>query len=234
MHAPSKPSNRSGGAPGMMRGGVSTESATNKAEHSCHKEFAFEVSRTRALVSAFLTQALERSGFAGLAPSHGDILSQLFANDSVTMSELSKRIGRDPSTVTSLVKKLVILDIARTERDPKDRRSVMVSLTDQGRSLAGDLDRISVRLRATWVDGIDSDDLETASRVLGAMRDNLRAAIDAMAGEAEPEESERVQRQRRACAATSRGQHGEMRASRPTQSTRLATADEEAYESANR
>ncbi len=226
MHAPLKPSNRSDGVSAMMRGGVGTERATNKAEHSCHEEFAFEVSRTRALVSAFLTQALESSGFAGLAPSHGDILSQLFANDSVTMSELSKRIGRDPSTVTSLVKKLVSLDIARTERDPRDRRSVMVSLTDQGRALASDLDRISVRLRATWVDGIDPDDLETASCVLATMRENLRTAIDVMAGEAEPEESERAQRQRRGRGAASRGQHSEVWARRSTEAVYGAAAGE--------
>lgn len=156
------------------------EDSTIAAEGSCREEFAFEVSRTRALVSSFLTLALERSGLAGLAPSHGDILSQLFACDSISMSELSRRIGRDPSTVTALVKKLVSLGIARTERDPSDRRTVTVSLTDQGRSLSGDLDRISEELRATWMRGIDPDDLRTASCVLAVMRENLREAIEGM------------------------------------------------------
>ena len=141
-------------------------------------DFASEVSRTRALVNQFLTGALARRGYAGLAPSHGDILAQLCREERVRMSDLSRRIDRDPSTVTALVRKLVKLGFAQTERDATDGRATVVSLTERGRALERDFGELSTMLRATWADGIEEADLATAARVLAVMRRNLHAAIE--------------------------------------------------------
>ena len=94
------------------------------------------------------------------------------------MSELSRRIDRDPSTVTALVRKLVKLGFAETARDETDGRATVVSLTDRGRALERDFGEISALLRATWTDGISEADLATAARVHAAMRRNLHAAIE--------------------------------------------------------
>ena len=65
-----------------------------------------QLARTLGLANRFLLEQLEQYGLAGIAPSHGDILVQLFAHGELPMSELAQRIGRDPSTVTALVRKL--------------------------------------------------------------------------------------------------------------------------------
>lgn len=120
---------------------------------------------------------VERSGLRGLAPSHGDILVQLFQYDQVCMSELSQRIARDPSTVTALVKKLVAMGLAQTGKSLRDRRSTMVSLTEKGHALKGDFEKISMRLESFWHDGVDDADLLVTMRVLEKVRDNLETAI---------------------------------------------------------
>ena len=140
--------------------------------------YAQALSRTLALSNQYLMQQVERSGLRGLASSHGDILVQLFAHDHVCMSELSQRIARDPSTVTALVKKLVAMGLAQTGKSPHDRRSTVVSLTEQGRALKDDFVAISARLEAVWHDGIDEADLQTMMRVLEAVRGNMRRAIE--------------------------------------------------------
>lgn len=141
-------------------------------------DFASEVSRTRALVNEFLTGELARRGYDGLAPTHGDILAQLCRSESVRMSELSQRIGRDRSTVTALVRKLVNLGFVETSRDEADGRAIVVSLTPRGRELEHDFAEISEALRSTWTRGVEVRDLQTASRVLCVMRDNLRKEIE--------------------------------------------------------
>lgn len=140
--------------------------------------YARSLSRTLALSNQYLMLQVERSGLRGLASSHGDILVQLFAHDQVCMSELSQRIARDPSTVTALVKKLVAMGLAQTGKSPHDRRSTVVSLTEQGRALKDDFVAISARLEAVWHDGIDEADLQTMMRVLEAVRGNMRRAIE--------------------------------------------------------
>ena len=64
-----------------------------------------QLARTLALANRFITEQLEQHGLAGIAPSHGDIFVQLFAHGELPMCELAQRIGRDPSTVTALVKR---------------------------------------------------------------------------------------------------------------------------------
>lgn len=139
--------------------------------------FAQEVSRTHALVSQFLLQRLAERGLTGLAPSHGDILSQLFCRGEVCMRELSEAIGRDPSTVTALTKKLVALGFVATRKSSEDRRQTTVFLTDRGRGLERDFEEISAELRSMWGRGVAPDELACASRVLDVMRENLASAL---------------------------------------------------------
>ena len=139
--------------------------------------FVNELSRTLALANRFLLAELEKTDLAGLAPSHGDILAQLFEGGPVSMSDLSRRIARDPSTATALVKKLVALGLAKTAKCPTDRRSTIVELTEKGRSLQRDFDAISKRLQAMWAEGVDEADLAATHRVLEAVQGNLRGAI---------------------------------------------------------
>lgn len=147
------------------------------------QDFASEVSHTRTLVNTFLTGELARRGYGGLAPSHGDILAELCREERVRMSELSRRIDRDPSTVTALVRKLVKLGFAKTERDETDGRATVVLLTERGRALERDFSEISELLRTTWEKNIAPEDLACAARVLSEMRRNLR---DKIAGTAPP------------------------------------------------
>lgn len=148
-------------------------------------KFGYEVSQTRSLVSQYLVSELARSGLGALAPSHGDILAQLLGSGPICMGELARAIGRDPSTTTALVRKLVALGFAETRKSPADRRATEVLLTPRGQALAGTFREISERLQATWRDGIDREDLAVASRVLARMRENLRRAIAAASQDAD-------------------------------------------------
>lgn len=141
-------------------------------------EFAKDISRTLSLSNQYLMMLLEKSGLKGLVPSHGDILFELFACDEISMSELSRRIDRDPSTVTVLVRKLVAMGLAQTTKSPSDRRSTMVSLTDKGQGFKDDFVAISEQMSSVWRRGLSEVDVETTQRVLAMMRDNLNEAIE--------------------------------------------------------
>ena len=75
-----------------------------------------QLSRTLAQANRFIAIKLKERGLDGIAPSHGDILMQLFACGEQPMQELARAIGRDPSTVTALVKKLAAAGYVRTEK----------------------------------------------------------------------------------------------------------------------
>lgn len=136
-----------------------------------------QLSRTLACANRFIVAQLRERGLEGIAPSHGDILARLFAAGELSMQDLAHAIGRDPSTVTALVKKLVAAGYVGTRKDPRDRRATIVSLTERGCSLQGDFQAVSCMLRDVQSQGIDAADFAVVRQVLAAVRGNFENAL---------------------------------------------------------
>lgn len=94
----------------------------------------------------FIEAELKKNKVEGLATSHGDILFQLYKNESLTMQKLSKLINRDKSTVTVLVKKLVALGYVSKTSDAQDARISNLSVTQKGKELRLVFEEISKQL----------------------------------------------------------------------------------------
>lgn len=137
-----------------------------------------QLSRTLALANRFISVRLERCGLHGIAPSHGDILVQLFKHGDLPMSELAQLIGRDPSTVTILVRKLVAEGYLSTTKRGDDKRVTLVSLTDEGWRLQPMFDDISTSLECAQCRNLDEHDLAALHRTLHAMKVNLEIALE--------------------------------------------------------
>lgn len=63
------------------------------------------------------------------------VLSTLWEQDSLPVSAIADRLSLESSTITPLVKRLESAGFLTRERNPKDERQVIVSLTAKGRSL---------------------------------------------------------------------------------------------------
>ena len=64
-----------------------------------------KISDLRNLANAFILKCLEEEGIVGLVPSHGAVLAALYREGPLPMKEICKRIHRDKSTLTVLVRK---------------------------------------------------------------------------------------------------------------------------------
>ncbi len=104
------------------------------------------ISRIREKANRFIISELAARGLGNLKPIHGDLLLALFRYENPTMTELTKIIDRNKSTVTTLVNKLVQLGYAQKKRDKADYRNFRISLTKKGMALKPDLVDISRRL----------------------------------------------------------------------------------------
>ena len=120
----------------------------------------------------FISGELRRRDIRGLAPSHGAILSTLYAHGPVSMQELAKRIDRDKSTVTALVRKLAESGYVEKAKGIADGRVTVVRLTDKGMALKPDFDQISKRLIARAYRGLSRREQEHLVRTLEKMLQN--------------------------------------------------------------
>ena len=65
------------------------------------------IATIREKSNKFIMREMNNRNIKGLVTSHGDILMALFKNEVLTMKDISEKIERDKSTVTTLVDKLV-------------------------------------------------------------------------------------------------------------------------------
>lgn len=77
-----------------------------------------------------------------LSPGVIKTLMRLAKEDGVSMGEMARGIGCDPSYITALVDDLDSRGLARREPAPYDRRVKIIVLTDAGRALASEIDSV--------------------------------------------------------------------------------------------
>jgi DNA-binding MarR family transcriptional regulator len=105
-------------------------------------EDAFE--RLRRI--AFEGEHVERMAALGvrtkLSPGVIKTLMRLSKGDGMSMGEMARGIGVDPSYITALVDDLDERGLARREPAPEDRRVKIIVLTEAGRVLAEEIDAV--------------------------------------------------------------------------------------------
>ena len=131
------------------------------------------ISTIRDKANKLIDKELRSRNISGLAPSHGAILFELFRSETVSMMEIAKRINRDKSTVTALVKKLIDLGYVERVKDPNDSRVTLVELTKKGRELKPDFDEISKILLERIYKSHSTQEKEGIIRGLERLLNNL-------------------------------------------------------------
>lgn len=71
-----------------------------------------------------------------LTQGEAHVLAQLAGPGALTMNDLHRTFGTKRSTLTSIVDRLEERRLAARAPNPRDRRSIVVTLTDRGRSHA--------------------------------------------------------------------------------------------------
>ena len=119
-----------------------------------------------------------------LSPGVIKTLMRLATADGVSMGEMARGIGCDPSYITALVDDLDARGLARREPAPFDRRVKIIVLTDAGRKLAEEIDAV-LSVPPAALSALSATEL----RELRQLLDKVLAARDAQIAEREQVEA---------------------------------------------
>lgn len=131
------------------------------------------ISRIREQVNRFIISEMSKNGIEGIVTSHGDIINALFKKPRLTMAEIAEKIGKDKSTVTALVDKLVRLGYMAKERDTEDTRVIYVTLTHKGNDLKPIFEAISSNILDVFYLDISEKEKEELVRILNKIYNNF-------------------------------------------------------------
>jgi DNA-binding MarR family transcriptional regulator len=84
----------------------------------------------------------------------------------VRPSDIARNIGVSRQAIHSTINQMVAMGIVRMEADPKDRRHMIVSLTDFGTQMRQEAQRAMDELGAQVADAVGRDRFETLLAVL--------------------------------------------------------------------
>lgn len=112
----------------------------------------------------------------GLYPGQEVVLKALAGADGQTMSALAAELGVQPPTVTKMVTRLATYGFVVRQTSERDGRLARVHLTEPGRALIGDIDKVGKRLEKEALAGLDDKDRRRLRKLLRKMEKNLLAA----------------------------------------------------------
>lgn len=99
------------------------------------------------------------------------VMLVLWQQDSLTVSEIGERLFLDSATLTPLLKRLENAGLLNRQRSRQDERQVVVSLTDTGRLLRQQAERIPDEIQCA--SECSEDEMAALKLQLNQLRDKL-------------------------------------------------------------
>ncbi|MBF0170912.1 MAG: MarR family transcriptional regulator [Nitrospinae bacterium] len=104
----------------------------------------------------------------------------LYRQDGATLGELAESLVVDKGGATRAIDRLEKSGYVRRAPDPDDGRSVRVFLTDRGRQIRPELERVVAEVLALLVEGLSAEEQERLRSLMGRVAAN---AVNALKGD---------------------------------------------------
>lgn len=108
-------------------------------------------------------------------PGQITLLGVLIEHERCTMQELAEHLAVTPSTVTAMVKRLLVQGYVERIRDEADWRTVWVKSTEKGRSAVAVFDRASLASLQRRMQRLSQEEYRALHAALPALRHLIKA-----------------------------------------------------------
>ncbi|WP_353210400.1 MarR family transcriptional regulator [Rhodovarius sp.] len=98
----------------------------------------------------------ESAAATGLTPPQFAALTKLAELRRVTQNRLGRLVAMDPATAQGVMKRLALRGLLRTEKDPMDRRTVVLSITQEGECLVQQARQAGQRANQALMQDLDA------------------------------------------------------------------------------
>ncbi|WP_028748946.1 MarR family winged helix-turn-helix transcriptional regulator [Rhizobium mesoamericanum] len=103
------------------------------------------------------------------------VMLALWERSEQAVKAIGEQLDLDSGTLSPLLKRLEQNGLIKRTRDSRDERQVIVSLTDKGRAMRGEIDTIMSAIGQAA--GCTLEEMKTIRGLLRSLRSNLTAAV---------------------------------------------------------
>jgi len=137
----------------------------------------FLVTRIKQVSGRVLERILAERGVDAFNGPQGRILFVLWQKDGVPISELSRATGLAMTSLTSMIDRMEASGLVRRDRSDKDRRKVLIYLTDEARDLEKDYDEVSAEMNSIFYQGFSEAEMEQLDGYLERVLANIEERL---------------------------------------------------------
>lgn len=114
----------------------------------------------------------------GLYRGQPFVLRALWDQEGITHSELADRLHVQPATISNMIRRMEKAGFVERRSDPQDQRVSRVYLTDAGRAIRDELQRVWRELETEAFCGLSAEERALLRRLLLQIRENLLQEAD--------------------------------------------------------
>ncbi len=131
------------------------------------------ISQIKQVGSRIFDKILAEKNIDAFNGAQGRILYILWQTDSIPIIELSRRTGLAKTTLTSMLDRMETSGLIKRCFDEKDRRQILVVLSDTAKELQQDYDEVSDRMNEIYYKGFELEEILQLEGYLQRILDNL-------------------------------------------------------------
>lgn len=136
-------------------------------------EGGFLVSKIHQLSGRIFNRLLREHGI-DFNSAQGRILFVLWERDGIPIKELSEKTQLGKSTLTSMLDRLEAAGHIVREPSSKDRRAILIRLTEENRRQKDRYDKVSKEMIELYYDGFTQEEVEEFEGYLHRVLENLK------------------------------------------------------------
>jgi len=137
------------------------------------REGGFLIAKIHQLSNRIFTKKLKEYGLDELNSAQGRIMFVLWREDNISIHELSKKTQLSKSTLTSMLDRLEKAGFIKRVHSSKDRREIIIELTDKNISLQDKYVDVSKEMNKLFYNKLSEVEIDEFENYLKRILDNL-------------------------------------------------------------
>jgi DNA-binding MarR family transcriptional regulator len=134
----------------------------------------FIVSQIKQIQGRIFDKLLKKYGIDSFNGPQGRILYVLWQQDNLPISELGSRTSLAKTSLTTMLDRMEERGYIQRNNAPNDRRQILITLTDEARSLNSKYDKVTDQMNQIFYEGFSDEAIRAFDNDLQHVLENLQ------------------------------------------------------------
>ena len=138
-----------------------------------HTQGGFLISQIKQIQGRLFQRLLDEAGIDAFNGAQGKILYVLWEHGEVSISTIAQNTSLSKTSLTSMLDRMEKGGLILRRQNPRSRREILVSLTEEARRLQAAYEAVSQRINQVYYRGFRPEEIEQYEAYLARILANL-------------------------------------------------------------